>query len=338
MRSEVEAIIQMREEHVTSVNIKTNKSVIERFSFQAPSLLDNAAGETANRDIVVYLPPSYEASPDCFYPIVYVLHGYDASPESWFMHVEGELALNDIMDSLIASGEVEEMILVAVDGTNSLFGNWYLNSEVSGNAMDYVAKDLIAEVESRYRACGDKRALFGHSMGGFGAFNTAFHFPNTYQAVAALSPAVMMLVPHAHQAHAEFFGDQIRLYYNDEEVAWFITAYLSILRSVAPNADNAPSFVATNMKEAMAALEALGLSQLSKTHARNVGSLPFYTEIGTQEDDVFGMPVLTQFEQMVATMKENGLNITHTTFEGGHVDKMTDQITRALTFIGPFIR
>ncbi|MCC4800550.1 hypothetical protein BCT30_14465 [Enterovibrio norvegicus] len=338
MRSEVEAIIQMREEHVTSVNVNTNKSVIERFSFQAPSLIDNAAGETANRDIVVYLPPSYEASPDCFYPIVYVLHGYDASPESWFTQAEGVPALNEIMDSLIESGEVEEMILVAVDGTNSLFGSWYLNSDVSGNAMDYVARDLIAEVESRYRACSDKRALFGHSMGGFGAFNIAFHFPNTYQAIAALSPAAMMLVPHDYQKHADFFGDQIRRYYNDEEVAWFIIAYLSILRGVAPNADNAPSFIVTNMKDAMAALEALGLSQLSKTHARNVGSLRFYTEIGTQEDDVFDMPVLTQFEQMVSTMKENGLNITHTTFEGGHVDKITDQITRALTFIGPFLR
>ncbi|PML80422.1 alpha/beta hydrolase [Enterovibrio norvegicus] len=338
MRSEVEAIIQMREEHVNAVSVNTNKSVIERFSFQAPSLIDNAAGETANRDIVVYLPPSYEASPDCFYPIVYVLHGYDASPESWFTRAKGLRALDEIMDSLIESGEVEEMILVAVDGTNSLFGNWYLNSDVSGNAMDYVAKDLIAEVESRYRACSDKRALFGHSMGGFGAFNIAFHFPNTYQAIAALSPAAMMLVPHAYQAHADFFGDQIRRYYNDEDVAWFIIAYLSILRGVAPNAANAPSFIDPTMKEAMAALETLGLSQLSQTHAKSVGSLPFYTEIGTQEEDVFDMPVLTQFDQMLATMKDSGLNVTHTTFEGGHVDKISDQITRALTFIGPFLR
>lgn len=338
MRSEVEAIIQMRQEHLTSKNARANKGVIERFSFQAPSLVGNITGEIANRDIVVYLPPSYVASPDCFYPIVYALHGYDASPESWFMALDGEPALNEIMDSLIESGEVEEMILVAADGTSNLLGNWYLNSDVSGNAMDYIANDLIAEVERRYRACGDKRALFGHSMGGFGAFNTAFHFPNTYRAVAALSPAAMMLAPHAYQAHAEFFGDQIRRYYNDEDVAWFFTAYLSILRGVAPDEANAPSFVASSMKEAMAALEALGLSQLSNTHVRNVGSLPFYTEIGTQEDDVFDMPVLTQFEQMVSTMKENGLNITHTTFEGGHVDKITDQITRALTFIGPLIR
>ena len=35
----------------------------------------NLLGDTADRSVIVYLPPSYESTPTKRYPVVYLLHG-----------------------------------------------------------------------------------------------------------------------------------------------------------------------------------------------------------------------------------------------------------------------
>nr|WP_269809125.1 alpha/beta hydrolase-fold protein [Enterovibrio nigricans] len=116
---------------------------LERFSFEAASLKGNLANEDCNRHLIVYLPKSYCESPERDYPIVYVLHGMDGTPESWFSLIPTDPSLDRIMDTLVQNGDVEEMILVAVDGSTSLLGSWYLNSPVSGNFFDLLTQETI---------------------------------------------------------------------------------------------------------------------------------------------------------------------------------------------------
>ena len=63
----------------------------------APSLENNLVGEPAEREIRVYLPPSY-GFPDKRFPVVYYLPGYGDSDMIGFR-------LPDSMDALIQSGE-----------------------------------------------------------------------------------------------------------------------------------------------------------------------------------------------------------------------------------------
>jgi hypothetical protein len=41
----------------------------------SPALEGNLLGDSADRDLIVYLPPSYDTSPEQRYPTVYLLHG-----------------------------------------------------------------------------------------------------------------------------------------------------------------------------------------------------------------------------------------------------------------------
>ena len=51
-------------------------AVIERIKVHSPAIEGNLEGNSADRDVLVVLPPSYRGSPSRRYPVVYALHGY----------------------------------------------------------------------------------------------------------------------------------------------------------------------------------------------------------------------------------------------------------------------
>jgi S-formylglutathione hydrolase FrmB len=142
------------------------------------------------RDVryAVQVPPSYAAG-ERRYPVLYVLHGLFEGPDFW-----EERGLPKILEDLWRSGEVPEMVVVAVDGDNSFF--------VDGPRGAYeslVTRDLVAHVEKTYRAVPRRegRALLGISMGGYAALRIALSKPETYGAVAAHSAVVLEEIPTA---------------------------------------------------------------------------------------------------------------------------------------------
>ena len=48
---------------------------VEHIKVHGKSLEGNLLGDSADRDVFVYLPPSYQASKNQRYPVVYLLHG-----------------------------------------------------------------------------------------------------------------------------------------------------------------------------------------------------------------------------------------------------------------------
>jgi len=137
-------------------------------------------------DYAVQLPPSY-ATGDRRYPVLYVLHGLFEGPTFW-----EQRGLPRILDDLRKSGDVPEMLVVAVDGDNSFFVNGPL-----GAYEDLVTRDLVEHVEGTYRAVRgrDGRALLGISMGGYSALRIALARPELYRAVAAHSAMVLQTIP-----------------------------------------------------------------------------------------------------------------------------------------------
>jgi S-formylglutathione hydrolase FrmB len=150
----------------------------------APSLTNNLVGESAEREIQIYLPPSYTTSNKRF-PVVYYLPGYGDSGMIGFY-------LPDEMDKLIQSGKVKDMIVVVAPGTNKLGGSFYVNSPVTGNWEDFITQDVVNYVDSHYRTLAQpaSRGITGHSMGGFGALNIAMHRPDVFSAVYSMSPGL----------------------------------------------------------------------------------------------------------------------------------------------------
>lgn len=160
---------------------------VELVNIPAPSLSNNVYGEPAQRQVAVYLPPSYEGSTRRF-PVVYYLPGMGVTLDS----PRGYPLIQAGADRMLELRNIREMIVVTVSGFNTLGASLYVNSPVNGNWEDFVAQDVVGYLDAHYRtlATPASRGISGHSMGGFGALNLAMHHPDVFGAVYSLSPAL----------------------------------------------------------------------------------------------------------------------------------------------------
>lgn len=152
------------------------------------ALKDNKLDDPHIRNMMVYLPPSY-ASSDKMYPTIYLLHGFGGNERSYVDEV-GEAFAVFLLDSMIETGLLKEIIIVMPDGGNKYGGSFYVNSELTGDYEDYIVDDLVSHIDVKYRTIGDRsgRAVAGASMGGYGAMTLAMKHPDLFSAVASLSP------------------------------------------------------------------------------------------------------------------------------------------------------
>ncbi len=169
---------------------------LRRETFWSPSL-------GVRKQVQVYLPPSYHrrGAESVRYPAVVYLHGKWGDETDWVE--KGRLA--STMDSLISAG-MPEMLVVMPDGDDGWWMSWAQPVDLDlcrrtphrGEPADqfcvphprydtYVARDLIAYIDSAYRTLArpESRAIGGVSMGGYGAMTLAARFPDTFSAAAS---------------------------------------------------------------------------------------------------------------------------------------------------------
>jgi S-formylglutathione hydrolase FrmB len=180
--------------------------------------------EALGREVsyVVDVPPSYDGSGSRKYPVVYALHGLFEGSGFWERR-----GLAPILARLRETGMAPELLVVAVDGGNSFFVN-----APGGRYEDLVTKDLVAHVESTYRAIPGRagRAVLGVSMGGYAALHLAFEQPGFAAAVATHSAMLLDAIPSVEQgagrwhmaAFNKVFGDPIdhALWAENDPLAW----------------------------------------------------------------------------------------------------------------------
>src|SRR5262249_47326006 len=82
------------------------------------ALEGNLLGDTADRSVLVYLPPSYDSTPTKRYPVVYLLHGNTLRNTVWTEGRIQGLHIKTALDALIAAGTIREMIVVMPDAYN----------------------------------------------------------------------------------------------------------------------------------------------------------------------------------------------------------------------------
>lgn len=125
----------------------------------------------------VLLPEGYEAT-GRRYPVLYLLHGLGGHYTDWTEHTRLARRLAG-----------RDLIVITPEGANS----WYVNWHDGANARweDYLARDLVADVEARFRteARRESRVIAGLSMGGYGAIRMGLKYPSQYAMAASLSGA-----------------------------------------------------------------------------------------------------------------------------------------------------
>jgi enterochelin esterase-like enzyme len=104
----------------------------------------------------VYLPACYGDDKARRYPVLYLLHGQGFNDDQW-----DRLRADEVMDELIAAGEIPPFILVLPRESNYMINQW---QSKYGRAL---AEELVPWVDAHYQACTDRacRAIGGISRG-----------------------------------------------------------------------------------------------------------------------------------------------------------------------------
>ncbi len=165
----------------------------ERVTVHASSLVGNLEGDSPDRQVSVYLPPSYAREPQRRYPVLYLLHGFTDSDSRWF-GLSGGWFVNvpHAVDAANAKG-VPEMIVVMPDAFTRYGGSMYSSSAVTGDWETFVTRELVRYVDAHYRTLPQaaSRGLAGHSMGGYGTLRLGMKYPGVYSSLYALSPCCL---------------------------------------------------------------------------------------------------------------------------------------------------
>ncbi len=166
---------------------------MEHIKVHGKSLEGNLLGDSPDRDVFVYLPPSYQTSRNRRYPVVYMLHGYGLNAERWVPFI----GMPTLADKDIAAGTAKEMILVSPDAFNKYNGSMYSSSPTNGDWETFITQELVAYVDAHYRtlATRESRGLMGHSMGGYGTWRLAMKYPEVYGSIYAMSSCCLMNNP-----------------------------------------------------------------------------------------------------------------------------------------------
>src|SRR6266705_2115712 len=116
-----------------------------------PSLEKNLTGESPDRNVSVYLPPSYDISPNKRYPVIYLLHGIgDTDREftvAWSNQTDAWGTIQGLMNNGIAEGQFGEMIIIIPDERTKMMGSFFTNSSATGNWEDFTVKDLVDYID-----------------------------------------------------------------------------------------------------------------------------------------------------------------------------------------------
>lgn len=161
---------------------------VEHIKVHGTALEGNLEGDVVDRDVIVFLPPSYEKDKNRRYPVVYALHGYSIGAEQW----THEIHVPQTAEGAFAKGS-QEMIVVLPDSKTVYNGSMYSSSVTTGDFERFVWHDVVAHIDAHYRTIPkrESRGLVGHSMGGYGASRIGMKHPEVFGALYIMSPCCM---------------------------------------------------------------------------------------------------------------------------------------------------
>jgi enterochelin esterase-like enzyme len=161
---------------------------VERIKVRGAALEGNLEGNAVERDVLVFLPPSYAKEKSRRYPVVYALHGYSIGAEQWAK----EIHVPQTIEGAFAQG-ARDMIVVLPDSKTRHNGSMYSSSVTTGDFESFVARDLVAYVDAHYRTLPDRRSrgLVGHSMGGYGATRIGMKHADVFGSLYIMSPCCL---------------------------------------------------------------------------------------------------------------------------------------------------
>jgi enterochelin esterase-like enzyme len=161
---------------------------VEHTKIHGAALEGNLEKDDVDREVLVFLPPSYATAKSLRYPVIYALHGFSIGADQW----SREIHVPQTIEGAFAQG-AQEAIVVLPDSKTVHNGSMYSSSITTGDFENFIARDLVAYIDAHYRTIPKRqsRGLVGHSMGGYGASRIGMKHSDVFGSLYIMSPCCM---------------------------------------------------------------------------------------------------------------------------------------------------
>jgi enterochelin esterase-like enzyme len=301
------------------------KSVtVEHIKVHGASLEGNLEGDAVDRDVFVFLPPSYASQKSRRYPVVYALHGYSIGAEQW----THEIHVPQTIEGAFAQG-AQEMIVVLPDSKTLHNGSMYSSSVTTGDFEQFIARDLVAYIDAHYRTLPNRlsRGLVGHSMGGYGATRIGMKHADVFGSLYIMSPCCLSprtaapANPEIEKALAA-----VKTPEDSAKLSFFARIQLATAAAWSPNPRNPPLYLDLPTKDGVSQPDVLARWAANAPLAfvdQYVGSLRRYRAISIDVGDQDGLRADAGklHEVLDRYLIANGFEV----YQGTHTSKVAER-------------
>lgn len=311
------------------------KGTVERIKVRGKTLEGNLSGDSADRYVSVYLPASYKTNPKRRFPVVYFLHGYTDSDAKFYGFSKHWMTLPPLLDSVFARGNAKEMIVVTPNAYTRFQGSMYSNSITTGNWEDFIAKELVSYIDSRYRTIPQaaSRGLSGHSMGGYGAIRIGQKYPDVFSSIYLLSPCCLAPQTNTPQLTPAYLrADSITTMVEFEKADFGTKAAFASAAAWSPNPERPPFFVDLPVMDGKLQPEVLAKWNANRPLAtldQNIYNLKKLKAIafdaGTRDQSI-----AASIRVLHAELNKYGLKHSFEIYDGDHVNRVADRIEQKM--------
>jgi enterochelin esterase-like enzyme len=214
---------------------------VEHIKVHGTALEGNLEGDAVDRDVFVFLPPSYARQKSRSYPVVYALHGFFIGAEQW----THEIHVPETIEGAFAQG-AKEMIVVLPDSKTVHNGSMYSSSVTTGDFEQFIAHDLVTYIDAHYRTIPDRqsRGLVGHSMGGYGATRIGMKHADVFGSLYIMSPCCLSPRPTG-PVNSELAKtlESVKTPADSANLPFFARAQLASAAAWSPDPKNPPLYL-----------------------------------------------------------------------------------------------
>ena len=228
---------------------------VEHIKIHGTALEGNLEGDAVDRDVFVFLPPSYAKDPSRRYPVVYALHGYSIGAEQW----SHEIHVPQTIEGAFAQG-AKEMIVVLPDSKTVHNGSMYSSSVTTGDFEQFIAHDVVAYIDAHYRTMADRksRGLVGHSMGGYGATRIGMKHADVFGSLYIMSPCCLSPRPSGPaNPDNEKALEAVKTAEDSAKLPFMLRAQLASAAAWSPDPKNPPLYLDLPVKDGVPQPEVL---------------------------------------------------------------------------------
>jgi S-formylglutathione hydrolase FrmB len=305
---------------------------VEHTKIHGTALEGNLEGDAVDRDVFVFLPPSYQKDKHRRYPVVYALHGYSIGAEQW----THEIHVPQTIEGAFAQG-AKEMIVVLPDSKTLHNGSMYSSSVTTGDFEQFIAHDVVAYMDAHYRTIPDRlsRGLVGHSMGGYGASRIGMKHADVFGSLYIMSPCCLSPRP-AGPANPDINKalEAVKTPEDSAKLPFFPRAQLATAAAWSPNPKNPPLYLDLPTKNGEPQPDVLAKWTANAPLAlidQYIGSLRQYRAIAIDAGDQDGLRV--DAGKLHDVLDKYGIANSFEVYQGTHTSKVADRFqNHVLTF------